>query len=99
MIAQIARHGSGQPMHGRFGSRIGWKAATGFPPRVRSHVNNRATAGCDHPISHGLNSEKHMTQIIILPLIPILWGDIAPIMAVVAGSIVDQDLCWPKFFC
>ena len=43
-------------------------------------------------------AKEHMAQIVILPLIPILRRHLAPIMSVIARSIVDQDLRWPKGF-
>ena len=37
-----------------------------------------------------------MAQIVVLPLIPILWGHAAPIMPIISCSIVDQNLRWTQ---
>ncbi len=99
MVTEIARHGASKTVNGRLGRGIGGKPAAGFPPGIGTHVDDRPPALFDHAVRHRLDGKKLVTQIGFHAVIPVLRGHRLPVMAIIVGRIVDQNISGPQLSC
>ena len=55
------------------------------------HVDYRPAAGLDHPRCRSLDGKELVANVGGLAFVPKLGRDIAPVVSVIAGRVVDQD--------
>ena len=89
--SEIARETAGQPHDRRFRRGIAGHAALADHPAGGAEIDDRAAAGVLHHRRDRLHGEELMAQIDRHALVPVVGGDALDRMALVMGSVVDQD--------
>ena len=78
-------------MDGSLGRCVDRHAATRFPPGIGSEIDDRALARGNHARRDSLGCEEHVPYICCDALVVIIRRHLVPGVAVVSGSVVDED--------
>ena len=97
VVAEVARHGAGEAVDGCFGRSVSGETAAGLPPRIRTHVDDGATALFDHRGGNRLDGEEHVTEVGSLAFVPVFRCHVFPVVAVIASRVVDEDVGAAEF--
>ncbi|CAM2151396.1 putative 200 kDa antigen p200 [Paraburkholderia tropica] len=92
VFTEIAREPAREALDSCFGSHIHAEIRRGQMPGNRAEIDDRACALLAHAVDDGLCTKELMAQIHGEPIVPVSRADVADVMTVVVGRVVDENL-------
>ncbi len=94
--AEFVGEGSGETDEGGLGGDVDVEVFGGDHPGDGAHVDDGAPAGGVHEGCDGLGGEELVAEVDGHALVPVGGGDVGEAVAVVVGSVVDEDAGWSE---